>query len=99
MASQGEGAAGMINNIYQWVKAWFDPKSFQAGNGVSLSRRLLALLVVVVSCVLAYDGIKRGISAPWAATATGLATTLAGIWGVSKVKGAASVRKDEGPGQ
>jgi hypothetical protein len=84
----------MIKNIYQWVKAWFDPHSFQAGNGVSLSRRLLALIVVVVSCVLAYDGIKRGISAPWAATATGLATTLAGIWGISKVKGGSNGPRD-----
>lgn len=99
MAPEGQGATDMINNIYQWVKAWFDPHSFQAGNGVSLSRRLMALIVVVVSCVLAYDGIKRGVSAPWAATATGLATTLAGIWGVSKVRGATSVRKDESPGQ
>jgi hypothetical protein len=76
----------MIKNIYQWLSAWFDPKSFGAGNGVSLSRRLMALLVVVVSATLAYDGIKRGISTAWSVAATGLGTTLAGIWSVSKLK-------------
>lgn len=74
-------------NPYRWLKAWFDPKAFGSNNGTSLSRRLMALLIVACAATLVYDGFKRGVSAPWAATATGLATTLAGIWGVSKLKG------------
>lgn len=73
--------------IYRWLKEWFNPKAFGSNNGTSLSRRLMALLIVACAVTLVYDGFKRGLSAPWAATATGLATTLAGIWGVSKLRG------------
>lgn len=85
MVAPGTGAA-MISNIYKWMVAWFDPKAFQSGNGVSLSRRLMALLVLVVAFTLAVDGYRRGITTAWSVAATGLGTTLAGIWGVSKLK-------------
>lgn len=75
-----------MTNIYKWLVAWFDPKSFAAGNSVSLSRRLMALLIVTSSVTLMVDGIKRGISPQWAVAATGLATTLATIWSIGKFK-------------
>lgn len=73
--------------VYKWIKEWLNPSAFGSNNGTSLSRRLMALLIVACAVTLVYDGFKRGLSAPWAATATGLATTLAGIWGVSKLRG------------
>ena len=74
----------MIVTIWNWLKAWFDTGAFGAGNGVSLSRRLMTVLVLAVAFSLVYDAIKHGISPSWAAVATGIGSTLAGIWGVSK---------------
>jgi len=76
----------MIGAIWSWLKAWFDHRSFGSGNGVSLSRRLMALFVVVVCFSLAWDVVKRGISIPWASVAASLGAVIGGIWGIGKLR-------------
>lgn len=65
--------------MIDWIK-----KALREGTDVSLSRHLMALLVLVVCAGLLVEAKTRGIGAAWATVATGLATTLAGLWGVGK---------------
>ena len=78
----------MIGAIWNWLKAWFDPRSFGSGNGISLSRRLMTLFVVVVCFSLAWDVVvvKRGITIPWASVAASLGAVIGGIWGIGKLR-------------
>lgn len=73
-------------NLLSWVLAWFDSRAFNAGNGVSLGRRLAAFVVICLTMALVYDAVKRGISAPWAATASALTGSLQLLWVGSKFK-------------
>ena len=58
---------------------------FAAGSGRSMSRLLMAFFVGCVGISLVLVAWKSGaISAPWAAVATGVTTSLAGVWGVGK---------------
>lgn len=61
---------------------------FQAGSGKSMARLLMFILVLAVSASLLVVALKKGeINGPWSIVATGLATTLAGVWGVGKFTG------------
>jgi len=60
---------------------------FQAGSGRSMARLLMLILVVSVCIGLVVSAVKTGnISGPWSIAATGLASTLAGVWGIGKWK-------------
>lgn len=73
--------------VWEWLKAWFDPRAFGSMNGFSLSRRLLALWVIVLAFCISWDVVKHGLTIASATVATGVAATLAGIWGVGNWKG------------
>lgn len=50
-----------------------------------MARLLMFILVLAVSASLLAVALKTGqINGPWSIVATGLATTLAGVWGVGK---------------
>lgn len=73
--------------LWRWFKRFMDPDALGSRNGVSLSRRLLTLWIVVLSFAIVWDVLKRGITAPTSVIATGIAASLAGIWGASKFAG------------
>jgi hypothetical protein len=68
--------------MFEWLK-----NMMKAGTGVSLSRHLMALVVSVVAFSLLYEVLKRGMTSPWAVTATGVVGSLTTIWGISKWRG------------
>lgn len=71
--------------VWTWLLAWFDADSFKSNNGVSLGRRLSALVVVAITFCLVYVVLKTAqITAPWAATASTLVGFLHLVWFGSK---------------
>lgn len=57
-----------------------------AGSGRSMARALMAVLVLTTSAAVLICAWRYGFGAPMAAAITGLGTTLAGVWGLSKSK-------------
>lgn len=53
-----------------------------------MARLLMFILVLAVSASLLAVALRKGeINGPWSLVATGLATTLASVWGVGKFTG------------
>ena len=58
----------------------------QANSGTSMSRTLMAVLVLTTCTCLVIAVWRYGFGIPMATAICGLGTTLAGVWGIGKWK-------------